>query len=630
MLDREPRDLGRDSGWVLRNGETLENLVEYGYSPTDARLSTVADASDSFSYEYVPGSNLVQTVTGPVHTVDNTWEPNRDVLGSKKNSVPTENIVPSSFFYTVDPLGRRTNVGPIVEAGNPISTYTPKYGWEYDELGGLIKEDYNDNKSSDTRDRVYQYDTIGNRLKTDSGILTLPEAENYAANQLNQYTKANGITLPTGPPPVDSLAAYDADGNYQHGPLPVDQTTNAVLEWDAENRLVKVTKASGDVIAYAYDSLSRRIAKIVDPAVGATVQTTFVYDGWNVIAEYVGTSLKMTYTWGVDLSGTMQGAGGVGGLLAVTKHATTGSSTFYPTFDGNGNVTEYLDSSGVAAAHFEYDGFGNTVVDNDTEKSFTYRFSTKPLDIETGFYYYTYRYYDPLTGRWPSRDPIEENGGVNVYGFVENDAMNRWDMLGQQAINNPGTTGAKYAFIVNGLDSLNDLEHITDMPPRKGEVCLQIGHSNPSYSGQCATCCQLLTCTRKDGATYDAPSTTTWVPGDAVENGTTPRGLMIATGWVNGNYPSTRTGNHTAIYLGPGSTPGSIRILSQNDGGAAQGKNIGVNEWSSAGWHIVTSNIKHDSSVTKCTIKTCTPTGETIEELSFEEAVRQWEQNFGG
>jgi hypothetical protein len=44
--------------------------------------------------------------------------------------------------------------------------------------------------------------------------------------------------------------------------------------------------------------------------------------------------------------------------------------------------------------------------------------------------YYAYRYYDPVTGRWPSRDPIQERGGINLYGFVGNAAVNRWDKLG--------------------------------------------------------------------------------------------------------------------------------------------------------------------------------------------------------
>ena len=48
----------------------------------------------------------------------------------------------------------------------------------------------------------------------------------------------------------------------------------------------------------------------------------------------------------------------------------------------------------------------------------------------SGVLYYGYRYYDPVTGRWPSRDPIEEEGGVNLYGMVGNDAVGSWDYLG--------------------------------------------------------------------------------------------------------------------------------------------------------------------------------------------------------
>ena len=93
-------------------------------------------------------------------------------------------------------------------------------------------------------------------------------------------------------------------------------------------------------------------------------------------------------------------------------------------------MSEYLDSTGAIAAHFEYDPFGNTVVNTDTLGQFAYRFSTKPLEQVTGLYYYGYRYYDPLTGRWPSRDPIGERGGVNLYGFVGNNGVTRWEYLG--------------------------------------------------------------------------------------------------------------------------------------------------------------------------------------------------------
>ena len=145
--------------------------------------------------------------------------------------------------------------------------------------------------------------------------------------------------------------------------------------------------------------------------------------------------LAKTRLWGVDLSGTLQGAGGVGGQLSESSLITHNSITnnHFPTFDGNGNVSEYVNSSGEVTAHFEYDPYGNTVVNTDSSGLFNYKFSTKPLDAENGLYYYGYRYYDPMTGRWPSRDPIEEMGGVNLYGFVGNGKANRWDILGLSA-----------------------------------------------------------------------------------------------------------------------------------------------------------------------------------------------------
>ncbi len=61
-----------------------------------------------------------------------------------------------------------------------------------------------------------------------------------------------------------------------------------------------------------------------------------------------------------------------------------------------------------------------------------FMFSTKFYDWETGFYYYGHRYYNPSTGRWLSRDPIGENGGINLYAFVRNSTVNLIDVLGLQ------------------------------------------------------------------------------------------------------------------------------------------------------------------------------------------------------
>ena len=59
-----------------------------------------------------------------------------------------------------------------------------------------------------------------------------------------------------------------------------------------------------------------------------------------------------------------------------------------------------------------------------------YRHATKPYDEDTGLYYYTYRHYNPESGRWINRDPISEEGGLNLYAFCVNNGINLWDLWG--------------------------------------------------------------------------------------------------------------------------------------------------------------------------------------------------------
>ena len=347
------------------------------------------------------------------------------MLSAKENEVGSTNI--STYSYGVNGIGQRTQVSKTGTAFGSTRDIT----WGYDAKGQVTKAD----STISGLDRAYQYDLIGNRLKS-ADSLTLPGTNNYTPNALNQYTAINSLT-PT----------HDSDGNMTSGPLPANLSANSTLVWDGENRLVQAQVSGGNTVTYQYDALSRRIVE----SVGSSTTVT-VYDGWNPIAEYGASyALAKTYVWGTDLSGSMQEAGGVGGLLSVTD--STGS--YYPTYDGNGNVSEYLDSTGAIVAHYEYDPFGRTTVATGTKANdFAHRFSTKPLDGTTGLYYYGYRFYDPETGRWPSRDPIQERGGVNLYGFVGNNAVNSWDLLGYYTLNPDnynGPTGADLAKLVASL-----------------------------------------------------------------------------------------------------------------------------------------------------------------------------------
>ena len=89
-------------------------------------------------------------------------------------------------------------------------------------------------------------------------------------------------------------------------------------------------------------------------------------------------------------------------------------------YDGNGNVTGSVGSDGAAVAQYRYDPFGQRLSATGAWADLNpYEFSSKERDDWTDFSYYGLWCYDPATGRFLSRDPIEEDGGANLYAAVK-------------------------------------------------------------------------------------------------------------------------------------------------------------------------------------------------------------------
>lgn len=145
----------------------------------------------------------------------------------------------------------------------------------------------------------------------------------------------------------------------------------------------------------------------------------FVYDGYKLIAEFdalASDTQLASYLWqptGLDVP-----------LMRIANNTQT-----YYIADGNKSIIALKDSSGADVSTYAYTPFGSleNPVDGDENP---FRFSSEYADDETGLVYYNYRYYSPQLGRWTKRDPIEEEGGVNLYCACGNNTINHNDRLG--------------------------------------------------------------------------------------------------------------------------------------------------------------------------------------------------------
>jgi RHS repeat-associated protein len=234
---------------------------------------------------------------------------------------------------------------------------------------------------------------------------------------------------------IAQTITHDKDGNLTH---------DGDLEYvyDAENRLIRIVRGDHRVMM-KYDYMGRRVEVMLEEndEEWETVWTRrYVYDGWHLIAEIDadtgGLPVTSTYFWGYDVSNSIGGAGGIGGLLLIDHNG----DRYLPGYDTQGNIALLIkESNGTLAAQFEYDPYGRIIrMEGDYEKT-PFRWQSKwDLDYmvaaDTGTSWglvdYGLRWYQPRYGRFINRDPIGEAGGLNLYEAFGGDPVNNWDYLG--------------------------------------------------------------------------------------------------------------------------------------------------------------------------------------------------------
>ena len=274
-------------------------------------------------------------------------------------------------------------------------------------------------------------------------------------------------------PRLTGTFGYDSRGNL---------TSNGEwsYKWNARDRLAEMERTQAWVAAgnpyeiaeFSYDAAGRRVSKhyqrdgqriarriatgeieylpwdhAVDTSVHQVIREVvpkdeyyrYVWEGGNMLSEELSDGFgnvirELFFVWGVDVSKTRQGAGGVGGLSAIRLREGNQQWVLAPIDDGRGNIVALADAdTGATLAEFAYGPFGEPLVVSGARRwleACPFRFGSKYTDAQTGLIYFGYRYYDPMSGRWLSREPLGEAESVNLYAYCHNDPVNKYDYLG--------------------------------------------------------------------------------------------------------------------------------------------------------------------------------------------------------
>jgi RHS repeat-associated protein len=287
--------------------------------------------------------------------------------------------------YTRDATGR---ISSKTERVGSEAAHTFSYG--YDLAGRLI-----DVLKDGVLISRYAYDSNGNRT-AGPGLTSSPVYD--AQDRLTSY----GACTHT----------YKADGSLQTKTCPGGTTT---YDYDAFGNLRHATLPNATQIEYVVDGEDRRIGKKVN---GLLVEGFLYRD-----------PLKPA-VW-LNTDGSVRGQFVYGSRPNVPEHMVKGTSTYRLIADQVGSVRLVVDTSnGAIVERIDYDEFGNVLTDT-APGTIPFGFAGGLRDRDTGLTRFGARDYDPVIGRWTTKDPLRFDGGLsNLYSYVGSDPVNHADASG--------------------------------------------------------------------------------------------------------------------------------------------------------------------------------------------------------
>jgi len=479
------------TGLDLQQTDTSDWMQSYAYDAAK-RTTEIISPAGTFTYTYNPGlaettsSSLVANIALPNGAfITNTYDNNARMLSTYLYN--SNGTALDSSVYTYNVGNQRTSVE---RSGENTADYT------YDPIGQVIADQAYEVSGYAARlneQLHYGFDPAGNlAYRTNNALI-----ENFQVNSLNELTaNTNGGTLTvvgtttsaatnvtvngtnasfygdatfaaTNMPLTTTYIAIaqDSYGQAATNSVTVSLSTNITFQYDAngnltsdglrcfayddENQLIQVWVTNQWQSKFSYDGKMRRRIRqeyTWSSAIGnwsLTNEVRYVYDGNLVIQERDNNNLPTaTYTRGKDLSGSLEGAGGIGGLLARTDYSLLATLHCFYHADGNGNITMLISADQNAIAKYLYDAFGNVLSKSGLlADANPYQFSSKEAHLNSGLVCYLYRYYDPNSQRWLNTDPLGRGGFLPLnsrvptkeeppYTFVLNDPISNRDPYG--------------------------------------------------------------------------------------------------------------------------------------------------------------------------------------------------------
>ncbi len=346
---------------ILQNGEEVVNM---SYNAAGQKTSQTYANGITTTYDYNPNGwqNEINAGNGTMH-----------------------------LQMTYDAIGNITERKDVLN-----SARTESYG--YDVIGQLTSF-----KRGTTVENSYQFDPLGNRLKTiENGVTTT-----YRSNNVNAYTAITGG--------LSFTPQYDDNGNL----LNDNKHTYA---YDFNNKLITVDGTNGN---YKYDALGRRIAK---------GSTEYYYVGDQMVEE-VTAGNATSYLYGNEIDETLQ--------------MKRGSAIYYYHTNHLGSTIALTDAAGSVVERIEYDAYGQPTFFDATGNVLAQSavgnnimFTRREYDVEGDMYFYRTRSMHPAIGRFMQHDPLMYVDGLNDFSYVNNMPIDFSDPLGEDFMSE--VIGGKY------------------------------------------------------------------------------------------------------------------------------------------------------------------------------------------